>query len=142
MTMTISVELVSAQEMIYSGVAELVVIPAFLGEMGIVARHAPLLTQLKPGCIRIVVSPHQEEIFYIKGGLAEVQPHLVTILGDTALRATDLDEAAAQKVKKDAELALAKPSTDFDYFHAVAELAQAVAQLHAISQLRKKLKMR
>jgi F-type H+-transporting ATPase subunit epsilon len=139
MSMTIRVELVSAEATIYSGKAELVVIPALLGEMGIAPRHAPLLTALKPGCIRVVVSSEKEEIFYINGGLAEVQPHLVTILGDVALRASDLDEAAALEVKKRAELALSYHQADFDYSHALAELAQAIAQLRAIEQLRKKM---
>lgn len=138
MSMTINVELVSAEAKIYSGQAELVVIPALLGEMGIAPRHAPLLTALKPGCIRVIISPEKEEIFYINGGLAEIQPHLVTILGDIALRAGDLDEAAALEVKKRAELALSSHQTDFNYSHALADLAQAIAQLRTIEQLRKK----
>lgn len=138
MGMTISVELVSAEAKIYSGKAELVIIPAALGEMGIAPRHAPLLTSLKPGPIRIVLSPEKEEVFYINGGLAEIQPHLVTILGDITLRADDLDETAALEAKKRAELALASHQTDFDYSHALTELAQAIAQLRTIEQLRKK----
>jgi F-type H+-transporting ATPase subunit epsilon len=136
--MTIRVELVSAEAKIYSGKAELVIIPAELGEMGIAPRHAPLLTSLKPGCIRIITSQDKEEIFYINGGLAEIQPHLVTILGDVTVRASDLDEAAALAAKKQAELELANRKTQLDYSHALAELAQAMAQLRTIEQLRKK----
>jgi len=136
--MTIRVELVSAEAKIYSGKAELVIIPAELGEMGIAPRHAPLLTSLKPGCIRIITSQDKEEIFYINGGLAEIQPHLVTILGDVTVRASDLDEAAALAAKKQAELELANRKTELDYSHALAELAQAMAQLRTIGQLRKK----
>ena len=138
MSMTIRVELVSAEAKIYSGKAELVIIPAELGEMGIAPRHAPLLTSLKPGCIRIITSQDKEEIFYINGGLAEIQPHLVTILGDVTVRASDLDEAAALAAKKQAELELANRKTQLDYSHALAELAQAMAQLRTIEQLRKK----
>lgn len=138
MSMTIRVELVSAEAKIYSGKAELVIIPAELGEMGIAPRHAPLLTSLKPGCIRIITSQDKEEIFYINGGLAEIQPHLVTILGDVTVRASDLDEAAALAAKKQAELELANRKTELDYSHALAELAQAMAQLRTIAQLRKK----
>ncbi len=138
MSMTIRVELVSAEAKIYSGTAELVIIPAELGEMGIAPRHAPLLTSLKPGCIRIITSQDKEEIFYINGGLAEIQPHLVTILGDVTVRASDLDEAAALAAKKQAELELANRKTELDYSHALAELAQAMAQLRTIAQLRKK----
>lgn len=142
MSMTIHVEVVSAEARIYSGTAELVVIPALLGEMGIAPRHSPLLTQLKPGSVRIMLGSEQEEIFYVNGGLVEVQPHLVTILADTALRASDLDEAAAQVVKAEAEKALLKPSADFDYSKAMSELAQALAQLRTIEQLRKKYKVK
>lgn len=140
--MTIHVEVVSAEARIYSGTAELVVIPALLGEMGIAPRHSPLLTQLKPGSVRLVLGSEQEEIFYVNGGLAEVQPHLVTVLADTALRASELDEAAAQAVKAQAEKALSKPSADLNYSRAMGELAQALAQLRAIEQLRKKYKVK
>lgn len=142
MSMTIHVEVVSAEARIYSGTAELVVIPALLGEMGIAPRHSPLLTQLKPGSVRLVLGSEQEEIFYVNGGLAEVQPHLVTVLADTALRASELDEAAAQAVKAQAEKALSKPSADLNYSRAMGELAQALAQLRAIEQLRKKYKVK
>ena len=142
MSMTIHVEIVSAEAEIYSGIAELVVIPALQGEMGIAPRHAPLLTQLKPGSVRILVSSGQEEIFYVQGGLVEVQPHLVSILADTVLRADDLDEAAALAVKQRAEEALSKPESDLDYSKALSELAQALAQLRAIQQLRKKLNVK
>lgn len=142
MTMKIDVEIVSAEAKIYSGTAQMVIIPALLGEMGIVPRHTPLLTSLKPGCLRVVIDDDQEEIFYVNGGLAEIQPHLITILGDTAVRASDLDEAAALEVKKRAEHELSKPTANFDYSHAIAELAQAIAQLQTIAALRKKLNVR
>lgn len=137
--MTIRVELVSAEAKIYSGTAEMVILPATMGEMGIIPRHAPLLTTLKPGCLRIVVRPTEEEIFYVNGGFAEVQPHLVTILSDTALRADTLDETAALEVKKHAEMTLSKSKASLDYSRALTELAQALAQLRTIEQLRKKL---
>ena len=142
MSMTIHVEVVSAEAKIYSGIAELIVIPALLGEMGIAPRHAPLLTQLKPGSVRVIHASDQEEIFYVNGGLAEVQPHVVTILADTAVRASDLDEAAAQAVKIQAEKSLSKPAADFNYSKAMGELAEALAQLRTIEQLRKKYKVK
>jgi F-type H+-transporting ATPase subunit epsilon len=142
MSMTIHVEIVSAEAKVYSGIAELVVVPALQGEMGIAPRHAPLLTQLKPGSVRILISSDQEEIFYVQGGLLEVQPHLVSILADTVLRADNLDEAAALAVKERAEQALSKPENDLDYSKALAELAQALAQLRTIQQLRKKLNVK
>src|SRR5580658_9418418 len=98
MSMTIRVEVVSAEAKIYSGVAELVVAPAILGEVGIAPRHAPMLTRLKPGCIRIIVSQDKEEVFYVQGGLLEVQPHIVSVLADTVLRVEDIDETAANAV--------------------------------------------
>jgi F-type H+-transporting ATPase subunit epsilon len=136
--MTIRVEIVSAQAKIYSGTAELVVVPAILGEMGIAPRHAPLLTKLKPGCIRIVVSPQHEEVFYTEGGLAEVQPHVVTVLADVVMRAENLDEAAALAVKKRVEKTLLGPQTDLNYSQALAELAQAIAQIRTIERFREK----
>lgn len=142
MSMKIQVEIVSAEAKIYSGTAQMVIIPAALGEMGIVPRHAPLLTSLKAGCLRVIINDEQEEIFYVNGGLAEIQPHLVTILGDTAVRASDLDEAAALEVKKHTEHELSRPTANFNYSHAVAELAQAIAQLQTIEKLRKKLNVR
>jgi F-type H+-transporting ATPase subunit epsilon len=139
MAMTIHVDIVSAEEEIFSGPAEMVFAPAEMGEVGISPRHTPLLTRLKPGEVRVQVPNEQEERFYyVSGGMLEVQPHVVTVLADTALRAKDLDEAAALEAKQKAEDALADKRAEFEYAEAQAELAQAVAQLRAIEKLRKK----
>jgi F-type H+-transporting ATPase subunit epsilon len=136
MTMTIHVDIVSAEDSIYSGLAEMVYAPGELGELGIAPRHAPLVTRLKPGEIR--VDTGKEELdFFISGGILEVQPHVITVLADTAIRANDLDEAKALEAKKRAEEALADKSSDIDFAKAQAELAEAAAQLQAISRLRK-----
>jgi len=136
MSMTIHVDIVSAEEEIYSGLAEMVFAPGILGELGIAPRHAPLVTQLKAGEVR--VKTDKEELdFFVSGGILEVQPHLVTVLSDTAIRAADLDEAKALEAKKRAEEALADKASDIDYAKAQAELAEAAAQLQAISRLRK-----
>ena len=134
--MTIHVDIVSAEEEIYSGLAEMVFAPGILGELGIAPRHAPLVSQLKPGEVR-VKTDKEELAFFISGGILEVQPHLVTVLSDTAIRAADLDEAKAIEAKKRAEDALADRASDIDYAKAQAELAEAAAQLSAISRLRK-----
>jgi F-type H+-transporting ATPase subunit epsilon len=134
--MTIHVDIVSAEASIYAGLAEMVFAPGELGELGIAPRHAPLVTRLKPGEVR--VNTGKEELgFFISGGILEVQPHLVTVLADTAIRADDLDEAKALAAKKQAEEALADKSSDIDFAKAQAELAEAAAQLQAISRLRK-----
>ncbi len=136
MSMTIHVDIVSAEEEIYSGLAEMVFAPGILGELGIAPRHAPLVSQLKAGEVR--VKTDKEELdFFISGGILEVQPHLVTVLSDTAIRAADLDEAKALEAKKRAEEALADKASNIDYAKAQAELAEAAAQLSAISRLRK-----
>jgi len=136
MSMTIHVDIVSAEAEIYSGLAEMVYAPGELGELGIAPRHAPLVTRLRPGEIR--VDTGKEELdFFISGGILEVQPHVVTGLADTAIRAKDLDEAKALEAKKRAEEALANRTSDIDYAKAQAELAEAAAQLSAISRLRK-----
>lgn len=137
MAMTIHVDIVSAQESIYSGLAELVSAPAIMGEVGITPRHAPLLTFLKPGEVSIKTDSNHEEFFFISGGVLEVQPHLITILADTALRAKDLDEAAAIQAKERAEKLLADKQGDIDYAKAQAELIEAMAQIQAIQKLRK-----
>lgn len=141
MTMTLHVDIVSAERAIYSGRAEMVVATASLGEMGVAAGHAPLLTALKPGQIRLVLPDNQEAIYYISGGILEVQPDVVTVLADTAERAEDLDEAAAIEAKERAERLLQDKQGEFEYAKAAAELARAVAQLQAIQSLRKKLKI-
>ena len=137
MAMTIHVDIVSAEAEIFSGTANMVFAPAEMGEVGIAPRHTPLLTRLKPGEVRVQVEGQEELYFYVSGGMLEIQPHVVTVLADTALRAKDLDEAAALKVKQRAEKAMADKASDFDYAKAQSELAEAVAQLHAIQRLRK-----
>lgn len=137
MPMTIHVDIVSAEREIYSGVAELVVAPAEMGEVGIAARHAPLLTRLKPGEVRVKVNDQESQPFYISGGVLEVQPHLVTILADTAIRAKDIDEAAALEAKRQAEEMLKDKSGRIDYAKAQAQLLEAMAQLRTIEKFRK-----
>lgn len=137
MSMTIHVDIVSAEEEIFSGLAEMVFAPAVEGEVGITPRHAPLLSPLKAGEVRVQVKPGEEEFFFVSGGILEIQPHVVTVLADTALRAKDLDEAAALKAKQDAEKALADKQSDIDYAKAQAELIEAMAQLQTIQKLRK-----
>ena len=134
--MTLHVDIVSAENEIFSGAAEMVFAPAIMGEVGILPRHAPLLTQLKPGEVRVRMPGGQEEFFYVSGGMLEVQPHIVTVLTDTALRAKDIDEAAALEAKQRAEQAIQDRTSEFEYAKAQAELAEAVAQLQAIQKLR------
>ena len=138
MAMTIHVDIVSAEAEIFSGTANMVFAPAEMGEVGISPRHTPLLTRLKPGEVRVQVEGQEEQYFYVSGGILEIQPHVVTVLADTALRARDLDEAAALRVKERAERAIADKASDFDYAKAQAELAEASAQLHAIRRMRDK----
>ena len=135
MTMTIHVDIVSAEKEIYSGTAEIVFAPLVTGEVGILPRHAPLIARMKPGEVRVRTGT-EELFFYVSGGLLEVQPHVVTVLADTALRAKDIDEAAALQAKQRAEDALKNRQADVDYARAQAELAEAVAQLHTLQKLR------
>lgn len=137
MAMTIHVDVVSAEGAIYSGMAEMVYAPAEMGEVGIAPRHTQMITRLKPGDVRVDIGSGSMESFYVSGGILEVQPHVVTILADTAIRARDLDEASALEAKRKAEDALAGRTSDFEYAKAQAELAEAVAQLRAIERLRK-----
>ena len=136
--MTIHVDVVSAEESIFSGLAEFVVLPGEAGELGIMPGHMPLMTRIKPGAVRLKL-PNQEaeELIFVAGGMLEVQPNVVTVLADTAIRGKDLDEAKALEAKKKAEEAISARKTDLDYAHAQAELAEAVAQLAAIQKLRK-----
>lgn len=138
MPMTVHVDIVSAEASIYSGIAEYLIAPAEMGEVGIYPRHTPLLTRLKPGSIRIK-SPDraEEDLIYVSGGILEVQPGIITILSDTALRGADLDESRAMESKRQAEEAMTNRSSSMDYARAQAELAEAVAQLSAIQKLRK-----
>lgn len=134
---TIHVDIVSAEGEIFSGEAAMVFAPAVMGEIGIAPRHAPLLTTLKPGEVRVQTPAGDEQFFYVSGGAIEIQPHLVTVLADTALRAKDLDEAAALQAKQRAEEALKDRGSKVETAELQAELARAVAQLKAIEKLRK-----
>ena len=137
-THTITVDVVSAEEQIFSGEAEFVVLPGVDGELGIYPRHTPLFTQIKPGAVRIKVRGQAaEELVFVQGGFLEVQPHKVTVLADTAIRGADLDEARALEAKQSAEEAMKNRTSDIDYAQAQAELAEAIAQLRAIQQVRK-----
>jgi F-type H+-transporting ATPase subunit epsilon len=138
MSMTIHVDIVSAEEQIFSGPAEMVYAPAVMGEVGIAPRHTPLISPLKPGEVRLDLGGGKEEFFFISGGILEVQPHVVTVLSDTAIRADDLDEAAALEAKKRAEAALVDQKSDLDVAKARAEIAAAAAQIAAIKKLRVK----
>jgi len=135
---TIRVDVVSAEESIFEGEAEFVALPGVQGELGIYPRHTPLITRIKPGTVRIKIAGQaEEEVVFVNGGVLEVQPNAVTVLADTALRGSDLDEAKATEAKRLAEEALANRSADIDYAQAQAELASAIAQLQAIKRLRK-----
>jgi F-type H+-transporting ATPase subunit epsilon len=135
--MTIHVDIVSAEAAIHSGQAAMIYAPGEMGELGIAPRHTALITRLKPGDVRVQKESGEIEHFYVSGGMLEVQPHVVTVLADTAIRARDLDEAAAVEAKRRAEDALAGKAAEFEYAKAQAELAEAVAQLRAIEKLRK-----
>ncbi len=139
MAMTVHVDVVSAEEQVFSGLAEFVALPGEVGELGILPGHMPLITRIKPGAVRLKL-PNQaeEELIFVAGGLLEVQPGLVTVLADTAIRGKDLDEAKAQDAKRLAEEAMQNKSSELDYARAQAELAEAVAQLAAIQRLRKR----
>jgi len=138
MAMTIHVDIVSAEGHMYSGQGEMVYAPAVMGEIGIAPRHAPLVTPLKPGEVRVDHGQGQpQEHFYVSGGIIEVQPFKVTVLADTGIRAADLDHAAAEEAKRRAEDALANRAADIDLAKAQVELAEAAAQLRAIERIRK-----
>jgi len=140
MAMTVHCDVVSAEEKIYSGLVEILTATGTEGEMGIQLGHAPLLTELKPGSVRIVKQDGKEEILYVSGGYLEVQPNLITLMADTAIRAKDVDEAAALEAQKEAEKALANKTGEFEYSRAATELAEAAAQLRTIQKLRNKVR--
>ena len=140
MASTIHIDIVSAEEEIFSGDATMVFAPAEMGEVGITPQHAPLMTRLKPGEVRVQPPEGEEMFFFVSGGMLEIQPHVITVLADTALRAKDLDEAAAIAAKERAEKTLHDNVDDIDFAKAQAELAEAIAQLRAIENLRKTLK--
>ena len=139
MAMTMHVDVVSAEESVFSGLAEFVVLPGEAGELGILPGHMPLLTRIKPGTVRLRL-PNQdaEELFFVAGGVLEVQPNKVTVLADTAIRGKDLDEAKALEAKKRAEEEMAGKRSELDYARAQAEFSEAIAQLAAIEKLRKR----
>ncbi len=137
---TIKCDIVSAENAIYSGEVTMVIASGVAGELGIAPRHAPLITQLKPGQVRVLLEDGSEEDFYVSGGILEVQPYLVSVLADTALRADDIDEAAAIKAKEEAEALLKDKTKKQDLAMVQADLAKAVAQIQAITRLKKQLK--
>jgi len=138
MSNTVQIDVVSAEESIFSGEAEFVVAPAKMGEVGIYPNHAPMITTLKSGSLKIKLADKKEEhLIYVSGGILEVQPGIITVLSDTAIRAKDLDESKASAAKKAAEEAMKNKSSDVDYAKAQAELAEAMAQIQAIENLRK-----
>ena len=139
MVATVHIDVVSAEESIFSGEAEFIAAPAQMGEVGIYPRHAPMITSIKPGALRIkLADKNEEQLIYISGGILEVQPSVVTVLADTAIRGHDLDEAQASAAKKAAEEAMKNRTSDVDYAKAQAELAEAIAQIQAIQKLRQK----
>jgi F-type H+-transporting ATPase subunit epsilon len=137
MAKTLHVDIVSAEQQIFSGEAEMVIAPGEAGELGILPEHAPLLTRIKPGTVRIQVAGAEEEVIYVSGGMMEVQPDRVTVLADTSVRAHDLDEAKAMEAERLAKEALTNRTGKMEYAKALAELAEASAQIAAIRKLRK-----
>ncbi|NIM71403.1 MAG: F0F1 ATP synthase subunit epsilon [Xanthomonadales bacterium] len=137
---TIRCDIVSAQEEIFSGEAAMVFATGTMGELGISPRHAPLITALKPGPVRVQKPDGEEAFYFVSGGILEVQPHVVTVLADTAVRGADIDEAAAQRAKEEAERELADRTGELEIAEAQAKLAEAIAQLQALQRFRKKLK--
>lgn len=138
MAMTMHVNIVSAENEIYSGTVIQVFAPAAMGEVGVMPRHAPMLSTLKAGEVRVLLQDGGEETFYVSGGILEIQPHIVTILSDTAMRAADIDENAAMEAKNRAEAAMKDKASEMDYAKAKSELLEAVAQIEMLKKLRKK----
>jgi F-type H+-transporting ATPase subunit epsilon len=139
MTMTIHCDIVSAEEELFSGLAEMVVATGEMGNLGVGYGHSPLLTRLIPGPIRVIRNGGEEEVYYISGGYLEVQPGVVSVLADTAIRAHDVDEAAAKEAVKQAQEAIVNQAGDFNYSQAATRLAEATAQLRTIEQIKRKL---
>jgi F-type H+-transporting ATPase subunit epsilon len=140
MSNAIRCDIVSAHEMVFSGSVSMVVAMGTTGELGIASGHTPLMTTLKPGPVRLIMPDGEENIFFAAGGVMEVMPHLVTVLTDSAIRAVDLDEAAAKQAKEEAERELADRTSAMEFTEAQAKLAKALAQLHAMERLRSKAK--
>ena len=138
MSMSFHLDIVSASDSIFSGLATMVFAPAVDGEIGITPRHAPLLTTLKPGMVRIQADNKEEKNIFVSGGILEIQPNIVTILSDTAIRAQDLDEAAAMRAKEQAQSAIDNKQSDFEYAKAKTELIQAIAQIESIRKIKKR----
>jgi len=138
MAMTIQVDVVSAEASLFSGLAEFVALPGEAGELGILPGHMPLMTRIRPGAVRITLPGGAEELIFVAGGMLEVQPGLVTVLADTAIRGADLDQAKAADAKRKAEEAMVNRGSTLDYARAQSELAEAMAQLSAIERLRKR----
>ncbi len=138
MAMTVHCDIVSAEQQLFSGLVEMVIASGDQGELGILYDHAPLLTTLVPGPVRIIKQGGEEEVLYVSGGFLEVQPSHVTILADTAVRAHDIDEAAAKRAEEDARKAITDQSAEMDYTKAAIQLAEAVAQIRALELIRKK----
>ena len=136
MAMTIHVDIVSAEQEIWSGLATMVFAPGEMGELGIAPRHTPLLTRLKAGEVRVENDKGEQESFFISGGILEIQPHVVTVLSDTAIRADDLDEAAALEAKQKAEEAMQNKSSDMDFAKAKTELMEAAAMVETIKKIK------
>jgi F-type H+-transporting ATPase subunit epsilon len=137
---TIKCDIVSAEAEIFHGQARMVIASGEMGELGIAPRHAPLITRLKPGQVRVIPESGEEQFFYVSGGILEVQPNLVTILADTAMRAKDIDENSARRAKEEAERILANRGEAWEVAEAQAQLAMATAQLEALERLRRTLK--
>lgn len=138
MAMTIHCDIVSAEQQIFSGIVEMVVATGVLGDLGVVYGHAPLLTALVPGPVRVVKPGGDEDVFYVSSGFLEVQPGVVSILADTALRASDMDEAAAEQARNEALVSIENQASEFDYGRASARLAEAAAQLRTLQKIRQK----
>ena len=137
---TIRCDIVSAQTEIFSGPVTMLIASGVHGELGIFPRHAPLMTRLKPGAVRVLLPDDEEAVFFVGGGILEVMPHLITVLADTAIRADDLDEAAAVRAREEAERALKDRTGEMEIAEAMRRLTEALAQLRALEELRKKLK--
>ncbi len=139
MAMTMHVDVVSAEKSIFSGLAEFMAAPGTQGELGIYPRHAPLITRIKPGSIRIKVPNAEEEVLFVSGGILEIQPGVVTVLADVAIRGHDIDEAKALEAKRAAQEAMQGKASEVDYARAQAELVEAVAQLETIEKIKRKV---
>jgi F-type H+-transporting ATPase subunit epsilon len=138
MAMTVQCNIVSAEREIFAGLVEMVIVTGSLGDLGIAYGHAPLLTGVKPGPVRLIKQGGAEEVFYVSGGFLEVQPYQITVLADTALRASDMDEAAAIEAQQLAQQQLANHSSEIDFQRAAVQLAEASAQLRTLQAIRKK----